>query len=186
MKKILVAFFAMALGYSTASYAEDPCNLPQQTGVPESVLQEMVRKCREVLPGVKMAEATAPSTVIGDVSEFATLFVKSLAPAAKEIGISVNEFMVTPAGMLTISILLWKFFAAQLLGIIFLLVVGWILYKFLRQVWTKEITIQEKGWWIFKRTVQVRKYGGDDNLVTLTMIMIGVYCAAVVIFLVNI
>lgn len=100
---------------------------------------EVVEKIAEVNPDNLQKYA--------DVGE---AIAKSLGAAAKEMGVAVNEFMQSPAGLLTVVLIVYHFIGAELLSFLFagcflipLVTILW--WKYIKNVRTKELTRNEKG-----------------------------------------
>lgn len=93
---LLIAIFApLALADETPN-----CNIPGNFS-PET-LAAMKKACEQTLvtpPPVKDATQWG---------QMAQEFAKALGIAAHEIGVSVNEFVASPAGYITVGVVLWK------------------------------------------------------------------------------
>jgi hypothetical protein len=77
----------------------------------------------------------------GEIERYANIgegVARAIGAAARETGMAVNEFMMTPAGKLAVVLIVWKLIGADLVGglmaIVFLIVATWIYKRFLAYV----------------------------------------------------
>jgi hypothetical protein len=121
------------------------------------------------------AKQDSPST-LKDVSSVATLaatwgnqaavaaegFAKALNIAAKELGVTVNDFLHTDAGRLTAALIIWKVAGTGIVHILFgllVLVIGLTLARtfYLRLFTEKFVSMDYTLFWgLYKGTKQVR------------------------------
>jgi len=160
MKKYLLALFL-----AFAAIPAMACNI-SQTDLPDAMIQELKVKCEQM----KLDLKTQPPVVIPaipqitrqDVSEWAQIsqeFAKALGIAAKEVGISVNEFLASPAGILTAIVLIWisigKSVVAVLVGALFTAAI----VKLNRRIWFKEVqTVEKTGMFSRKYQKEIVRY----------------------------
>lgn len=165
MKKvILCAVLAIAsMGAYASETAIDTSNLSAAqiaeiksiaaNKVAENEKQKAVDAGTAVLPKDPTTLATVAATWGQQASTAAEGFAHALAIAAKELGITINEFLATPAGKLTAVLIVWKVAGAALIHLcygIFIVVIGQCLSRFIYlRLFTKEY-----------QTVEYSRFGG--------------------------
>lgn len=90
-------------------------------GVDISQLSESDRKW--VMERVQAAQQSQQPKVIDTAERWVDVGARigqGMAAAAGQVGVAVNEFAVTPVGVLTAVIIAWKLIGAQIVGIIML------------------------------------------------------------------
>ena len=65
---------------------------------------------------VSMADQTVATEKISAFGQASRDVAIAIGLAAKELGIAANDFLITPAGILVASVVLWKLFGLQFLG----------------------------------------------------------------------
>ena len=110
-------------------------------------------------------------------------FAEAIGIAAHELGVSVNEFIGTPAGKLTVAIIIWKVAGATLLhafGALFAIVVS---LTFARKLWVRTFTSHTEivdavwlwGLYKSKKTLRIQKPFKDitsDDAVAVFIIIV--------------
>lgn len=131
MNKILVLITACIVSTTAFSAQIDT------SGLTDSQVQELRAHAAKVASdNMKKEDGTAtssnPSTIMTlaatwgqQAATAAEGFAKALGIAAKELNINVNQFIDTPAGKLTVIIIIWKVFGVALLKF-FIGIVVWI------------------------------------------------------------
>lgn len=139
------------------------CNL-QNTNLPDDVKKELELQClrAEKAAKEKSAEVVSASQAVqlSAYAGVATEVAKAVGIAAKELGVAVNEFILTPAGIITIAIILIKVFG-KLVALLFVSMVIWYsVARLLKHIWYRETgeTMEVSGFLGFgKKTIPVRK-----------------------------
>ena len=131
MKK-LIAVFALSLaafgayasqtqidtsGLSDAQVAEIKSIAAQK--IAEQAKQKAVDEGEALLPKDPGAIATMAATWGTQAATAAEGFAKALAIAAKELNISINDFLASPAGKLTAALIIWKVAGATLVHMLY-------------------------------------------------------------------
>lgn len=106
---------------SCGAYASE-CDI-QTKGLSAEAVRQMVDLCQKDLASQKTDGLTENVQMLGKIMEVSHEFSSSLGLAARELGYAANEFLASPAGILTATVIIWKVFMVQILGIIFLMVV---------------------------------------------------------------
>jgi hypothetical protein len=157
------------LSMSFAAYgapSSTGCNISTE-GLSPEVVKQMMDLC------VKDKEQQASvvgvaSNNIKNLGEFAAVskaFASSLGIAANELGVAVNTFLASPAGMLTAGVIIWKVFAMNILGMFFILVTIGIWIFMLRAVMTEKIeTKMVEGWGKTQKEKRTRIYMDFENI----------------------
>lgn len=134
MKKVLMLLAMLSI--STPVFANDCARMINSIdGLSNKAKQELVVNCEQTkLDTTFTTPATTKSTDKAEVvvenmdkySDIALKFAKALGIAAKELGVAVNEFVGTTAGMLTVGFIAYQLFGGLLsftlisgLGIVF-------------------------------------------------------------------
>lgn len=126
MIRKLFAGFALALLTLTASAAEiDTRNLSdaqvaelKAMAAKASADNEKQKAGATVTPGNALSTA---ATWGKQASEAAEGFGRAFTTAARELGITVNEFLATDAGKLTAALIIWKVVGGSMLKLVFIL-----------------------------------------------------------------
>lgn len=152
LKNFVMCLSLFAMGSSTAL----ACQI-SGSGLPDEMEQKLKVQCEQM----KLDAAAMPEVSAQKVTEWAQIsqeFAKAIGLAARELNVSVNDFIVTPAGMITVGVILWSTLGKDLLlvlSIFFVAVVVWLLN---RSLWFSHYDKKPRGFWIFRREVLVRRY----------------------------
>lgn len=106
-------------------------------------------------------------------------FAMALGIAAREIGVSVNEFVASPAGHITVAVILWKTLGASLAKIFIVVWVWGVGFWVLRHIWTHSYETRESvNIFGATRTKRERVYYNWDNGEDTQVICAAVVCLA--------
>lgn len=163
MKKflLLVSIFFLPM----FSYASS-CNISGTGDMPEAMVQQLKVQCEkmklESAPGSKLEEkmkGVKPED-ISAWAEAGTAIAKTLGAAAKEVGVSVNEFIKTPAGWLVVAIILWNLLMADIL-LISLTILAWGIFMWkAKDIRVVSYSTEEKpGWFGSTKIYKIPVYG---------------------------
>lgn len=84
-------------------------------------------------------EATQWGQLAKDIGE-------AIGIAAHGVGVAVNDFITSPAGILTVVLIIGKMLGKGLVLVPFLIFVAWVGARIIRALWTKEIApIETRG-----------------------------------------
>ena len=136
---------------SCGAYASD-CDI-QTKGLSADAVRQMVDLCRKDIAAQKTIGVTENVQMLGKIMEVSHEFSSSLGLAARELGYAANEFLASPAGILTAIVIIWKVFMVQILGIIFLMVVIPLWIYMLRKAMTDKVEY-----------LPVKRWGGREGL----------------------
>lgn len=167
MKRFMIAIM-LTLGMSVTAFgANAGCNIPTE-GLSAEVVKQMFDLCIKDKEKQESEKVVSPTESLKNLGEFATIskeFASSLGIAAKELGIAANDFLASPAGVLTAVVIIWKVFAMNILGLFFILSVMAIWMYMLRAVMTEKMeTRMVKGWGKEEREKDVRVYVNFDKI----------------------
>lgn len=141
------------------------------------------------------AQAAAPQMDAKKVSEYAGIakeVAEAIGIAAKNLGVEVNNFITTPAGMLTVTIILIKIFGKLIGAILASILICTILINVLKYMWTEPLEGEDAkpvivGGWFFgygSRAVQPRRFisykKACDSLVGWTALAVIVMLGSIV------
>lgn len=166
MKNILIGivlFFAMAAN----TYA---CEI-RGTGLPAAAIAELKVACEQAkLNNIQAKGSNTVSSVaanmpsaeqLSEIGNVSKEIAKAIGIAAKELGVAVNDFLTTPAGILIAFGVFWKVFLVESVGLLllFLLITGcmWMYRKCLIDGY--EIKERSVLWGLYKYQKHVPVYG---------------------------
>lgn len=139
------------------------CSL-QNTNLPDDVKKELELQClrAEKAAKEKSAEVVSANQAVqlSAYAGVATEVAKAVGIAAQQLGVAVNDFIKTPAGIITIAIILVKVFGKLMAMIMVALFINVAVGRLLKHIWYKETaeTIQVSGFLGFgMKTLPVRK-----------------------------
>ena len=104
-------------GMSDAAIAELKSIAAQKAA--ELAKQKAVDEGSAILPKDPGAITTLAATWGQQAAAAAEGFAKALSIAARELGITINEFLATPAGKLTAALIVWKVAGASIVHILY-------------------------------------------------------------------
>lgn len=116
---------------ASAAAAESKKEEKKQTPAPKPDPQKEATAIAAALTAPAKAEDTL--TPYGKV---AMEIAGAVGLAARELGLAINEFLWTPAGILTMAVIIGKLFGLQLLGLVFCICIGWAAYSIARRALT--------------------------------------------------
>lgn len=129
MKNVIIAVILTMFAGSV--YAD--CASISAPGLPKQAKQELVLACEQARLAAMVTPEQATAAVIKEYAAYGQ-YAKQIAEAvgilAFELGMAVNEFLHTDAGLLVALLLVWKIAGAQLLGFVIgipLIIAIWIL-----------------------------------------------------------
>lgn len=156
--------FVVLLSLFSLSALAGDCSI-QANGLTDVARKKLELSCIEA----QAAIAATPQVDAKKVSEYAGV-AKEVAEAigitAKNLGVEVNSFIATPAGLLTVAIILTKIFGKLLGTILASLLICTILTRALKYMWTEPLKGDAAkpvitGGWFFgfgSRAVQPRRF----------------------------
>lgn len=163
--------FALLLMFAVPAMA---CDLQSTSGLTKEAVAQLRVACEQAkLEVVKAAELPQASSVtsltpekISAIGQTAQEIAKALGSAASELNIAVNDFLLTPAGLLVVFGIFWKLFFIQTVGIIGILVVLWTTRWWLLRIMVDSYTPAEQTRWWGAKTVtkQVPTYSSFSRL----------------------
>ncbi len=186
MKKLI---FALLLTFTSPAWA---CDISGTAGLDAVAVQKLKQACEqaklEALQSknegvVQQTLNTVSGAVTADrISAFGQAskdVAVALGLAAKELGIAANDFITTPAGILTVFVVMWKLFGIQFMGIMFCLFFLWVTGWFVRRVLVEEYTVVEKRrfWGLYTVTKRIPTYSSFSNMSDDQGISIIIACA---------
>ncbi len=158
MKYVALLFVLM---FSGMSYGAS-CTLQSTSGIPDSVVKELEQRCEKAKEEARMKVTQESAEETGKrwsaYSEASLQFAKAIGVAAREVGTSVNEFMLTPAGFLTMVVILAKVFGSSLIAAILYVFLISICFFTARFLFTREVEYQPYSFLGFPRVRKIRHY----------------------------
>ncbi|MNM20161.1 hypothetical protein D3C81_304940 [compost metagenome] len=161
-----------------------------------SSLTDVTRKQLELdCLKAQAVELAPPQVDAKKVSEYAGVakeVAEAIGIAAKNLGVEVNNFITTPAGLLTVAIILIKIFGKLIGAILASILICTVLIKILKYMWTEPLSSEEAqpiitGGWFFgygSRAVQPRRFvsykKAEDTLVGWTVIAVIVMLVSII------
>lgn len=171
--KHLVLFIILTFA-SLGSYACE-INAP---GLSSQAKQNLIIECEKA----KLTQPQQPSSVtVEDVDKWADIsqkFAGAIGIAAKEIGVSVNEFIKTPAGMITVALVIWMSIGESLIILGAMGFIWVVIFLGLRRLWTNGHETVDRSFLMITWKTQVRKYitydDATDGLVGISVILLAI------------
>jgi hypothetical protein len=161
------ALAVMALVFCTASFAAQT-NI-DTTGLSDAQVAELKAHAAKVVADAAKPAADNPGAVMTlaatwgqQAAQAAEGFARAISLAAKELGVTVNEFLKTDAGKLTAALIIWKVAGAaivKMLWAMLFMVVGQVIARVIyKRLFTKEYKSVEYSYFggLFKGTKLVR------------------------------
>lgn len=152
----------LALTLTMASFgaiADGTCNITG-SGLPSAVVQKLKTDCENLRLEQLKKEETDKSSPIPEVpfinpermtgwAQVAEGFANAMGAAAKQLNVSVNEFITTPAGMITIGVILWKVIGTSILKLLAMYAVFLVCKRILQAMWKDgSVEVSRKFlWW---------------------------------------
>ena len=144
---IAFLFFAM----SGPIYA---CSLTGVEGLPDSVVKQLELECEKAKEAANDATEAYKVEKLSAYAEVAMQIAKALGVAAQELGLAINDFLKSPAGLITAGVIIIKVLGPLIFSIMAAFFINIIGYKALSNLWHVEDGTQEITHPIFK-TVKV-------------------------------
>lgn len=175
MKRILLVVAMMFSSGAFAAYGT--CEIGN-SGLPDAVVQKLKADCetlrldqisKEALEKAteKNAPVITPERITG-WAQVAEGFANAMGAAAKQLNISVNEFIKTPAGMITIGVILWKVIGVSILKFLAMYAVFIVAKRILQILWKvgSEKVDRKFMWWSWTgdKSIYSTWKNADDNL----------------------
>lgn len=167
--------FALLLMFSIPALADNNCDIVN-SGLNSEAISKLRIACEQAKLDQKAAEkgvSTADDLTknltpekISAIGQTAHEIAKAIGSAANELGVAVNDFLLTPAGLLVLFGIFWKLFMVQTVGIIGVLVVLWVTrWWFLRILVESYTPVEQTRWWGYKTvTKQVPTYSTFNKM----------------------
>lgn len=173
MKKLL-GIFAVIISFS--SFAGNNSDAVASAGFSKLSEVEKAEVIKMVAEKATKSKETSPATnvsVADTVERWSTIGTnlgKGLGAAAKELGVAVNEFAITPVGQLTTWLIVWHMIGAQLIhvfgGILVLLFGSGVIYYIMQKNFPKTVTRSNEVRNVFGNfaiaKVENKKMDGED------------------------
>jgi hypothetical protein len=120
-KAIIYASLAACMCAASPAWADTKCDDLSISGVSDSVLIELKKKCLDEVKAAQTAASQVPKIDVDNLAEYASLGQKygiALSEVAKSVGTTVNELAQTPVGIFMLVLVAWKVIGKDLVGII--------------------------------------------------------------------
>lgn len=187
MKRVIFAVLLSIFSWSALA-ADCTITAVGLTDVARKTLELQCIKAQAEIAATPQMDAEKISKYAGIATEVAS----AIGIAANNLGVEVNKFITTPAGMLTVGIILLKIFGKLIGMMLASLVICIVLTKILKYMWTEPLEGEDAkpvivGGWFFgwgSRAVQPRRLIGykkaDDTLIGWTVAMIVMMLGSIV------
>jgi hypothetical protein len=113
---ILVALALLAVGAYAADLDTRGLTAEQVRAIQAQIAQQTVQNAKG---GDVNATLSLASTWGSQAAVAAEGFAKALGIAARELGVTVNDFLGTPAGKLTAAVIIWKVAGATIVSMLY-------------------------------------------------------------------
>ncbi|WBU76766.1 hypothetical protein JAVIER_169 [Vibrio phage Javier] len=192
MKKFLVLMAAvLSFNAFAGSCAQQVGNI---SGLDQATKQTMIIQCEQA----KLTSIQKAPQEVGEISdatvekmdkwsEISLKFAKAIGVAAKEVGVATNEFLGTPAGKFTATIIAWKIFngTSWLAFFLILAITTIIIRSFIRFVRHSGYEEVSGKLFNYKRPTKYTWKEMDDNQVGMCVLAYIVYIVVVVFTAIN-
>lgn len=150
MKFLRSAFLLLALALvalPAMAQTVNPCeNVTETTrGKTAEEAQAILKLCREEKPALSINSAAVNAPDAEEVNEWAGIakgFAQAIGVLAKELGVAVNDFLRSPAGILLAAILLVKHAGGVFIGVPFVIFSVLVFAYVVRRVTTGKVTYE--------------------------------------------
>lgn len=212
MKNLFVVL--MLSLFSTGAFAYGTCEITN-TGLPESVVQKIKADCEALRleqiqkeaneknsaamakaaaeAAKEVANANTPLVTPEKITSWATVatgLASAVSSAAREIGIGVNEFIKTPAGIIIVVGIIFKAFGGDIAKIGVLFFLTFFTYYINRHLWTESFETYKKKFLWFEYESRRRLYytwkGMDEHASVWSWLLTVVYLVSFVVVTLNI
>lgn len=186
MKKLLLLVALFFLPMTT--YAS--CNISHTSGLSDEQIQQLKVQCEQMklanAPANKVEEkmkGVDPET-ISTWASIAQEVAKALGVAAREVGVSVNEFIKTPAGWLVVAIVLWTFLISDIIMIVLCVLSIWFLLRRIKLSKIKSYDVTEMPSKIFGLTRVVKTPVYNDDIAEGDAWVIGISAVVTIVMMI--
>ena len=160
MKKLLIMLMVVCLGGLSLGATFTQSNLND----------EQVALLEKQAAELKLKEFKTPTVQAREISEWVELGTqlgKGLSGCAKELGVAANDFVQTPVGIMTASVIVWHFIGEDLMHVagsllFFLIAVPTWIYFFRKTCVIKSVSLGDEKTWMGLRSKKVVYYGGGE------------------------
>lgn len=173
----LIAFLFFAMSNPAIA-----CTL-QASGLPETIQKQLELECEKAMDEMSVVEETKKAEQLSAYAEVAVQVARALGVAAQELGVAVNDFLKSPAGLLTAGVIIFKVFGPLIFGGIAALFINLIGYKVLKSMWYRHLPDEVEVVGLFNTTKMVPQYRrihyneAADSMVQLSFFIL-VVCTA--------
>lgn len=157
MKRVI---FALMLSLASfGAMASGTCDIIG-SGLPDATVQKLKSDCENLRLEQLKKEESAKNNPIPEApfinpermtgwAAVAEGFANAMGAAAKQLNISVNDFIKTPAGMITIGVILWKVIGTSILKLLAMYGVFLACRHILQVMWRVDsVNVERKFlWW---------------------------------------
>lgn len=170
MKKLLCALmFIVCTPLFAAFSAPAPAGYSDLSDAKKAEFAMMIAKAAEQQAAPVVSNIPAAETV-SKWANYGTEIGKAISGTAKELGVVANDFIKTPAGQITLYVVIWKVIGSQLVHIVggmvmFCTLLPLWIYMFRRMTIIKSVTYDKVEVAGKVQTVkQVQYYGPRDDV----------------------
>ena len=180
MKYLSTLALVFAMLFTLPTWA---CTLTNST-VPASAVKAIEAECAKAEEAVTSQVAKVDAERLSAYADVATQIAKAVGIAAQEMGVAVNDFIKTPAGILTVAVILVKVLGKLVVAMFFCVMVVYCAIRGIRYLWT-DFSDEVPRWYGFgKKTVRKTRYMTykevPENQVSWTVIIVIVALASAI------
>lgn len=183
MKRLMLVVMVLLALVSAPSWAG--CSL-DNVSLPDLAKKQLELECVKMQQAADdAANKTVDTEKISKYAGIATEVATAIGIAAKNLGVEVNNFITTPAGMLTVSVILIKIFG-KLFGLaLAALVINILVWKILVFLWHEDEKDEQgnrkyytrmRGFGFFQKQIYLRKRisfkNASESLVGWSLVLI--------------
>lgn len=150
----IVTLATLLMAWCGSVSAEVQCDSISVNGLPPAAVEVLKATCKAQATATQPAngpQVATPGLTKESADAWGHLakeFAAAIGIAAREIGVSANEFISTPAGMITVAVILWSTIGDSVSALLLILIVVWGAAGLIRTIWTESYQLQEQHrWW---------------------------------------
>lgn len=177
MKNFMLAVL-LFFGFITQTYA---CTLTHTAGLSPAVIKQLEAECEKAKQAAIQTSSEVDIEKISKYTDVGIQVATAVAATAKELGIAVNEFIKSPAGVIITFIIVVSVLGKAIFGFIYMVLGLFLCVKFLNVFWNKQSGTYEVTSLITKRITNKPIYtrisfdNASDSLKVMTFITIAIY-----------
>lgn len=179
---ILAALMLFAIPALAQNVSTEGLNEAQVAAIKAETARLAAENAANKSPGAILGNAAGWGKQAADAAEG---FARAIGVAARELNVTVNEFLATPAGMLTAGLIIWKVGGTSLMGLVYGLIFITAGFIVIRAIYYRlftdrfELVDYDRFWglWKGKTTIRVTRgvkdFKSDGDWLVFWVVVLG-------------